>query len=61
MRREDERLRRAEQRDVELGRGEPLEVEDVAATAEQPAHRQRVLERLQAAPSGRPGDPVERG
>ena len=46
VRGEDERPARPEQEHVELGHGEPLQVEDVGAPGEKPAHPDRVLERL---------------
>ena len=47
VRGEDERSRGAQERDVELGCREPLQVEDVGVPAQEPPHPSRVLERLQ--------------
>ncbi len=51
----------AQQEPVELRRGEPLEVQDVGFASEQPAHRERVLDRLHGEPEVRPADPARAG
>ena len=58
VRREDERPARAEQPVVELGRGQPLEMDDVGVAARQPRKPDRMLEQLHRDPQ--PGAAEER-
>ena len=57
VRGEDERARRAEECHVELGRGEPLQVEDVGLSSQQTAHRDRVFHEPRGDPGGAVLDP----